>query len=114
MPTDRTPHNPQTPKTEIAPTGSSIRSFSTRRTLITTSTPAMAPMTAAGHDSTKATGAAMATQPDSRPWQSVKSLNRRSRTSKNKQAATPPETGDSRLLSQILRKGKSEPDGDDE
>src|SRR5688572_1952668 len=68
MPTASTPNVPQTPWTEMAPTGSSIFALRSQKyTASTTSTPAMQPMTAAAHGSTNAHGAVMATRPASMP-----------------------------------------------
>src|SRR5258708_7527683 len=70
-PTDNTPHRPLTPWTEMAPTGSSIPSFSQKKTLRTTRTPATAPMMAAPMLPKKAHGAVIATSPASIPLQSI-------------------------------------------
>ena len=67
-PTESTPRRPQTPWTEIAPTGSSIFSLrSMKNTASITTTPAMSPRIAATHGSTNAHGAVMITRPASMP-----------------------------------------------
>ena len=67
-PTESTPHSPQVPWTEMAPTGSSTLSlFSTNATLKQTRTPATKPMMAAPVVLTKPLGAVMATRPASSP-----------------------------------------------
>src|SRR5919109_5233294 len=68
MPTASTPQAPQTPWTEMAPTGSSIFFLrSQNQTDSTTMTPAIDPMAAAAHGCTKAHGAVIATRPASMP-----------------------------------------------
>src|SRR5438128_1187374 len=69
MPIESTPQMPLTPWTAKAPTGSSTWSLvSVNVAAKTTSTPAIVPMTAAAHGSTKAHGAVMATRPASMPF----------------------------------------------
>src|SRR5271170_2019155 len=51
----------------MAPTGSSTRTLSKKKTLRTTSTPATAPIQNAPHGVTKPLGAVMATRPANRP-----------------------------------------------
>src|SRR5205823_7248987 len=68
-PSDRMPHNPLTPWTEIAPTGSSMRSLpSMKNTATQTNTPAIPPISTADGAVTKAHGAVMATNPASVPF----------------------------------------------
>src|SRR5918994_4179663 len=64
---DNVPQVPQTPCTEMAPTGSSILTRSKNATEPTTITPAMAPMSTATDVVTAAHGAVIATSPASRP-----------------------------------------------
>src|SRR5262245_60871927 len=71
IPTEMTPHRPLIPWTEIAPTGSSIPARSQNQTLITTTTPAIAPITTAAQLSTNAHGAVIATRPANMPLQSI-------------------------------------------
>src|SRR5438132_10620132 len=62
------PHNPLTPWTEIAPTGSSMRSLpSMKNTATQTNTPAIPPISTADGAVTNAHGAVMATNPASVP-----------------------------------------------
>src|SRR5437879_11776499 len=62
------PHNPLTPCTEIAPTGSSMRSLpAMKNTATQTNTPAIPPITTADGAVTNAHGAVMATNPASVP-----------------------------------------------
>src|SRR5437879_9245919 len=62
------PHNPLTPCTEIAPTGSSMRSLpSMKNTATQTNTPAIPPISTADGAVTNAHGAVMATNPASVP-----------------------------------------------
>src|SRR2546427_13108533 len=62
------PHNPFTPCTEIAPTGSSMRSLpSMKNTATQTNTPAIPPISTADGAVTNAHGAVMATNPASVP-----------------------------------------------
>ena len=66
------PHSPQAPCTEIAPTGSSMRSVrSTKKTDAQTRTPAAPPISTADGAVTKAQGAVMATSPASVPFASI-------------------------------------------
>src|SRR5260370_42563058 len=67
MPTESTPQIPQTPWTDIAPTGSSIPRFSQKKTEYTPRTAGIAPIRTADHDGTNAHGAVMATNPASIP-----------------------------------------------
>src|SRR5437016_13333879 len=63
------PHNPLTPWTEIAPTGSSMRSLpSMKNTATQTNTPAIPPISTADGAVTNAHGAVMATNPASVPF----------------------------------------------
>src|SRR5689334_8416023 len=67
-PTARTPKAPHMPWTEMAPHGSSIRSFwSNHSTLQHTSAPASRPMTTDAQGATNAHGAVIATRPASMP-----------------------------------------------
>ena len=68
MPIVSTPQMPQTPCTEIAPTGSSMPLRSKKKTDSTTSTAATEPMTAAAQGCTNAQGAVIATRPASMPF----------------------------------------------
>src|SRR5690606_22495949 len=61
-PAARVPHTPQTPCTEIAPTGSSIRIRSKNSTEKTTTVPAISPMTMAAPGTTFAHPAVMPTR----------------------------------------------------
>src|SRR6266487_3521131 len=62
------PHNPLTPCTEIAPTGSSMRSLpSMKNTATQTNTPATPPISTADGAVTNAHGAVIATRPASAP-----------------------------------------------
>src|SRR5213083_2480039 len=62
------PHNPFTPCTEIAPTGSSMRNLpSMKNTATQTNTPAIPPISTADGAVTNAHGAVMATNPASVP-----------------------------------------------
>src|SRR5256886_10400891 len=66
------PHSPLTPCTEIAPTGSSMRSRrSTKKTATHTSTPAIPPISTADGAVTNAHGAVMATSPASVPLANI-------------------------------------------
>src|SRR5207244_12405861 len=67
IPTDRTPHKPFVPWTEMAPAGSSTPTRSKKNTLRITKTPATAPMIAALIGLTNAHGAVIATSPASIP-----------------------------------------------
>src|SRR5438046_4882413 len=67
-PSARMPHNPFTPCTEIAPTGSSMRNLpSMKNTATQTNTPAIPPISTADGAVTNAHGAVMATNPASVP-----------------------------------------------
>src|SRR2546428_12360864 len=66
------PQNPLTPCTEIAPTGSSMRSLrSMKKTATQTKTPATPPINTADGAVTKAQGAVIATSPASAPFASM-------------------------------------------
>src|SRR5881296_773584 len=66
------PQNPLTPCTEIAPTGSSMRSLrSMKKTAMQTKTPATPPINTADGAVTKAQGAVIATSPASAPFASM-------------------------------------------
>src|SRR2546430_12970953 len=68
-PSERMPHSPLTPCTEIAPTGSSMRSLpSMKNTATHTRRPATAPINTADGAVTKAQGAVIATRPASVPF----------------------------------------------
>src|SRR5262245_15943987 len=71
MPTESTPHRPQTPCTEIAPTQSSTPTRSKKSTDSTTTTPATVPIVAAAQGDTNAHGAVIATRPASMPLHSI-------------------------------------------
>ena len=64
----RVPQAPQTPCTEMAPTGSSILILSKKSTESTTMTPPAAPMMTALSGVTEAQGAVMATSPAKAPF----------------------------------------------
>src|SRR5436309_5495590 len=71
-PSERIPHRPLTPWTEIAPTGSSMRSrASMKNTATHTSTPATPPINTADGAVTNAHGAVMATSPANVPFASL-------------------------------------------
>src|SRR5207244_1160192 len=71
-PSERIPHSPLTPWTEIAPTGSSMRSrASMKNTATHTSTPATPPINTADGAVTNAHGAVMATSPASVPFATI-------------------------------------------
>src|SRR5205814_9948600 len=66
------PHNPLTPCTEIAPTGSSMCSLpSMKKTATQTNTPAIPPISTADGAVTNAHGAVMATNPATVPFANI-------------------------------------------